>query len=73
MTLLKDRVMALLQSLAPQRLCAACLSALLAVPHKSAHEAALKVEAVPTYRRRYARCSRCGKTRIVVEALVRVQ
>jgi uncharacterized protein with PIN domain len=62
-------VIALLRSRTAEALCAACLSQLLDVPHKSAHEAVLKLEAVPTFRRHYARCSSCGKTRIVAEAL----
>jgi hypothetical protein len=63
--MLRNRVMDLLVNRPSERLCAACMATILGVPHKSAHEAALKLEALPAFRRHYGRCSRCGKTRIV--------
>jgi hypothetical protein len=65
MTRLRDRVVALLLSRVGDDLCVGCIASTLAVPHKSAHEAMLKLEARPGFTRRYGRCSACQKTRIV--------
>jgi hypothetical protein len=68
MSVLKSRVMDLLVNRPAQPLCASCMASMLGVPHKAAHEAALKLEALPAFRRHYGRCSECGKTRIVARA-----
>lgn len=65
---LRDRVVELLSSQPGRDLCVGCIARALDVSHKSAHEATLKLEAVPAFRRAYGRCAACGKTRIVVEA-----
>jgi hypothetical protein len=62
---LRDRVVELLKSRDGSDLCVGCLAKTLAVPHKSAHESLLKLEAQPGFKRRYGQCSECGKTRIV--------
>lgn len=62
---LKDRVIALLVSRPGDGLCGSCLARMLGVPHKSAHEAALKLEARPGFNRGYGQCSVCDKYRIV--------
>jgi hypothetical protein len=65
MTRLKERVIELLHSRAGEDVCVGCIARALGVPHKSAHEAMLKLEAQSGFRRRYGRCVACDKTRIV--------
>ena len=43
----------------------ACIARTLEAKRKQVHEAMLKLEANPRFRRGYDRCSMCGKTRIV--------
>ncbi len=66
---LRDRITALLMKEAGKELCSACIAASLGVKHKSAHQAALKLEASTMFRRQYGRCSACGKTRLVAAAV----
>ena len=65
---LKERVVEFLSSQPGRDMCVGCISRALDVSHKSAHEATLKLEAVPAFRRAYGQCAACGKTRIVVKA-----
>lgn len=64
--MLRDRLVTLLASRSGLGLCVRCAAAQLGVAHKSAHEAALKVEALAGFRRAYDSCAECGKLRIVV-------
>ena len=64
--LLRDRLVALLMSRSGRSICARCAATELGVAHKSAHEAALKVEALSGFRRAYAPCGECGKLRITL-------
>jgi hypothetical protein len=64
--LLRDRLVMLLTSRSGRAICVRCAAAQLGVAHKSAHEAALKVEALPGFRRGYARCAECRKLRIAL-------
>ncbi|MBI2216272.1 MAG: hypothetical protein HYU51_03150 [Candidatus Rokubacteria bacterium] len=66
---LRDRITALLRTRTGEEFCAACIAKMLDVRHKSAHQAALKLEASVAFRRQYGRCSTCGKTRLVATAL----
>lgn len=63
---LREKVVALLVSQPDREVCVSCIARALDVPHKSAHEATLKLEASAEFQRRYATCAVCGKTRIVV-------
>lgn len=66
LAVLRERLVALLTSRSGRALCVRCAATHLGVPHKSAHEAALKVEALAGFRRGYAPCAECGKLRIVL-------
>lgn len=66
---LRERITSLLQSQPGRELCAACIARELDVKHKSAHQAALKLEASRGFRRQYGRCATCGKTRLVATAV----
>jgi hypothetical protein len=68
-TTLRDRITALLRARAGKEICSACIARALGVRHKSAHQAALKLEASASFRRQYGWCSECGKTRLVASAL----
>jgi hypothetical protein len=63
---LRDRLVALLTSRPGRALCARCAARALGVAHKTAHEAALKVESLAGVRRAYATCTDCAKLRIVL-------
>jgi hypothetical protein len=65
---LRDRITTLLRRETGKELCSACIARALDVRHKSAHQAALKLEASAAFRRQYGRCSGCGKTRLVAAA-----
>ncbi|MBI2202242.1 MAG: hypothetical protein HYU41_00035 [Candidatus Rokubacteria bacterium] len=65
MSILRQRVISLMQSRPGERLCASCVAEQLGVRHKNAHEAMLKLEAHLGFRRGYGRCSACDKTRMV--------
>lgn len=66
LAVLRDRLVVLLTARSGRALCVRCAATQLGVPHKSAHEAALKVEALAGFRRGYAPCAECGKLRIVL-------
>lgn len=66
---LRGRITSLLRAEPGRELCAACIARELGVKHKSAHQAALKLEASRGFRRQYGRCALCGKTRLVATAL----
>jgi hypothetical protein len=70
---LRDRISALLRQHPGKELCAACIAVALDVRHKSAHQAALKLEASTGFRRQYGRCAECGKTRLVASAVAGVR
>ena len=61
----RDRVIPLLESRRGERLCLSCIAGLLQVTDKQAHEATLKLEQHPAFRRQCALCSMCGKTRTI--------
>ena len=67
MNRLRDRVVDTLEKRPDHSLCVGCIARLLDTPHKSAHEATLKLEARPGFTRGYGRCAVCGKTRIVTQ------
>jgi hypothetical protein len=67
---LRERMMALLTARPGLELCAGCIAEELGVRHKSAHQAALKLEAARGFRRQYGRCAACGKTRLIATATV---
>lgn len=66
---IRDRITSLLRAQPGRELCAACIARELGVKHKSAHQAALKLEASRGFQRRYGLCAGCGKTRLVAAVI----